>query len=126
MIIDTGANVTIIRADMAYKLGEKLIWTPPCITLLTDKINVHGKVNLNIAFGDAMYHHMAYVADINDQFILGLDFLKEYNFKLDFKNKELHSCSEDTAVFKTKNSDIKPVHQITARVKLHYQPELRQ
>ncbi|GFT68534.1 retrovirus-related Pol polyprotein from transposon 412 [Nephila pilipes] len=62
-----------------------------------------------------MYHHMAYVVDINDQFILGLDFLKENNFKLDFKNNELHSCSEDTAVFKTKNSDIKPVHHITAK-----------
>ncbi|GFS39099.1 retrovirus-related Pol polyprotein from transposon 412 [Nephila pilipes] len=62
-----------------------------------------------------MYHHIAYVADINDQFILGLDFLKENNFKMDFKNNELHSCSEDISVFKTKNSDIKPVHHITTK-----------
>ncbi|GFS51523.1 retrovirus-related Pol polyprotein from transposon 412 [Nephila pilipes] len=94
MIIDTGAKVTIIRTDLAYKLG---------------------KVYLNIAFGHAKYHHMAYVANINDQFILGLDFLKENNFKLDFKNSEPHSCSEDIEVFKTENSDIKPVHHITAK-----------
>ncbi|GFU33818.1 retrovirus-related Pol polyprotein from transposon 412 [Nephila pilipes] len=35
MIIDTGANVTIIRTNLAHKLGENLIWTPPCITLQT-------------------------------------------------------------------------------------------
>ncbi|GFW41023.1 retrovirus-related Pol polyprotein from transposon 17.6 [Trichonephila clavipes] len=29
MIIDTGANVSIIRNDLAQKLKEKLIWTPP-------------------------------------------------------------------------------------------------
>ncbi|GFU38925.1 gag-Pol polyprotein [Nephila pilipes] len=93
MIIDTEANVTIIRTDLAHKLGEKLFWTPPCITHQTvtgDRINVYGKVYLNIAFGDAIYHHMAYVADINDQFILGLDFLNENNFNLDFRNNE--SC----------------------------------
>lgn len=31
MIIDTRANVTIIRTDMAQEIGEKLIWTAPCV-----------------------------------------------------------------------------------------------
>ena len=109
MVIDTGANVTIIRSDLPHKLGEKLIWTPPCVTLKTvtgDKNNIHGKVHLNIAFGDAIYHHVAYVADISGQFILGLDFLTENNFKLNFKNNELHSSSEDIAAFKKKCEDI--------------------
>ena len=74
-----------------------------------DKINVHGKVNLNITFGDAIYQHVASVADISDPFILGLNFLQENNFKLDFKNNKLHSCSRDITVFKTKCEDIKPV-----------------
>ena len=114
MIIDTGANVTIIRSDLAHKLGGKLIWTPPCVTLQTvtgDKINVHGKVHLGIAFGDAIYHHMACIADISDQFILGLDFLRENNFKLEFKKKQLHSSSEYIVGFKTKFEDINPVHR---------------
>ncbi|GFS37746.1 gag-Pol polyprotein [Nephila pilipes] len=92
-VIDTGANVTIIRTDLAHNLGEKLIWTPPCITLQTvtgDRINFHGKVYRNIAFGDAWYHHAAWVADINNQFIIGLNFLKESNFKFGYKNNE--SC----------------------------------
>ena len=79
--------------NLAHRLGEKLIWTPPCVTLQTltgDKINVRGKVHLNIAFGNATYHHVAYVAEIRDPCILGLDFLRENNFVLDFKNNELH------------------------------------
>ena len=64
MIIDTGANKTIVRTDLAQKLGEKLIWTSSCIILQTvtsDKINVYRKVYLNITFGDAIYHHVAYL-----------------------------------------------------------------
>ncbi|GFW01224.1 retrovirus-related Pol polyprotein from transposon 17.6 [Trichonephila clavipes] len=36
MIIDTGANVSIIRNDLAQKLKEKLIWTPPRVVLQTE------------------------------------------------------------------------------------------
>ena len=118
MIIDTGANVTIIRSDLAHQLGEKLMWTPSSVTLQTvtgDKINVHGKIHINIAFGDATYHHVAYVADISDPFILGLNFLRERNFKLDFKNNELYSSSADIVIFETNYEDIKPVHQVTAK-----------
>ena len=117
MIVDTGANEIIIRTDLAHRLGEKLIWTPPCVTLQTligDKINVRGIVNLNIAFGNCTYHHVAYVAEIIDPYILGLDFLRENNYVSDFKNNELHSI-EDVAVLKTKCEDIKPVHQVTTK-----------
>ena len=58
---------------------------------------------------------MACIADISDKLILELDFLKENNFKLDFKNNKLHSNSEDIAIFKTKCENIKPVHQVTAK-----------
>ncbi|GFT98288.1 retrovirus-related Pol polyprotein from transposon 17.6 [Trichonephila clavipes] len=47
MIIDTGANVSIIRNDLAQKLKEKLIWTPPRVVLQTvtgEKIDIHGKL----------------------------------------------------------------------------------
>lgn len=118
MIIDTGANVTIIRKDLAQQLDEKLIWTPPSVTLQTvsgDKINIHGKLNINITFGSVTYHHTAYVADITDTCILGLDFLRKYNFSLDFKNNELHSISEDIALFGIKDSEAKSVHQIIAQ-----------
>ena len=117
MIIDTGDNVTIIRKDLAQQFEEKLIWTPPCVTLQTvsgEKIDIHGKLNVNVTFGSVAYHHTAYVADIVDTCILGLDFLKKYNFSLDFKNNVLHSSSEDIALFGISNSETKFVHQIIA------------
>ncbi|GFS67231.1 retrovirus-related Pol polyprotein from transposon 412 [Trichonephila clavipes] len=79
MIIDTGANVSIIRNDLAQKLKEKLLWTPPRVVLQTvtgEKIDIHGKLKVKIRFGDTTYQHAVYVADIADPFILGLDFLK--------------------------------------------------
>ncbi|GFV05951.1 retrovirus-related Pol polyprotein from transposon 412 [Trichonephila clavipes] len=94
MIIDTGANVSIIRNDLAQKLKEKLIWTPPRVVLQTvtgEKIDIHGKLKVKIQFGDTTYQHAVYVANIADPFILGLDFLKEHGFTLDFNKNELRS-----------------------------------
>ncbi|GFU85610.1 hypothetical protein TNCV_1719011 [Trichonephila clavipes] len=102
MIIDTGANVSIIRNDLAQKLKEKLIWTPPRVVLQTvtgEKIDIHGKLKVKIKFGDTTYQHAVYVADIADPFILGLDFLKEHGFTLDFNKNELRSIHEVT-IFK--------------------------
>ncbi|GFV77070.1 retrovirus-related Pol polyprotein from transposon 412 [Trichonephila clavipes] len=103
MIIDTGANVSIIRNDLAQKLKEKLIWTPPRVVLQTvtgEKIDIHGKLKVKIRFGDTTYQHAVYVADIADPFILGLDFLKEHGFTLDFNKNELRSIHEEVTIFK--------------------------
>ncbi|GFV09001.1 retrovirus-related Pol polyprotein from transposon 297 [Trichonephila clavipes] len=59
--------------DLAQKLKEKLIWTPPRVGA-TD--------------------HIA------DPFILGLDFLKEHGFTLDFNKNELRSIHEEVTIFK--------------------------
>ncbi|GFX94596.1 hypothetical protein TNCV_3088251 [Trichonephila clavipes] len=52
MIIDTGANVSIIRNDLAQKLKVKLLWTPPRVVLQTvtgEKIDIHGKLKVKIS-----------------------------------------------------------------------------
>ncbi|GFT28012.1 retrovirus-related Pol polyprotein from transposon 412 [Nephila pilipes] len=103
MIVDTGANVTIMREDIAQQLNEKIIWTPPCVTLQTvtgDKIPIIGKMNIKITFGNNAYSHTVYVAKIKDNFILGLDFLEKYSFILDFKDSSLHSTTEDVTLFR--------------------------
>ncbi|GFX75969.1 retrovirus-related Pol polyprotein from transposon 412 [Trichonephila clavipes] len=104
MIIDTGANVSIIRNDLAQKLKEKLIWTARVVlqTVTGEKIDIHGKLKVKIQFGDTTYQHAVYVADIADPFILGLDFLKEHGFTLDFNN-ELRSIHEEVTIFKIKH-----------------------
>ncbi|KFM65895.1 hypothetical protein X975_18868, partial [Stegodyphus mimosarum] len=70
-----------------------------------------GKLNVNITLGSAAYHHTAYVADIRDPCILGLDFLRKYNFSLDFKNNKLLSASEDMTIdhqkgYSAENADV--------------------
>ncbi|GFS57918.1 retrovirus-related Pol polyprotein from transposon 412 [Trichonephila clavipes] len=69
-----------------------------------EKIDIHGKLKVKIKFGDATYQHAVYVADIADPFILGLDFLKEHGFTLDFNKNELRSIHEEVTIFKIEHS----------------------
>lgn len=86
MLLSLGHNVL-------RQLGEKLIWrlTLELQTVIGNKIRVHRNVRLNITFGNTTYHH---------------------DFKLNFKNNELHSMPEDLVFFKTKNPEIKSVHKV--------------
>ena len=82
---------TNLDAGLHYQTALK----PSSVQTMTgDKININGKCFLNITFADVIYHHVAYIADKSDPFILRLNFLRENNFKLDFKNNKLHSNSE--------------------------------
>ncbi|GFX88073.1 retrovirus-related Pol polyprotein from transposon 412 [Trichonephila clavipes] len=124
MIIDTGANVSIIRNDLAQKLKEKLIWTPPRVVLQTvtgKKIDIHGKLKVKIQFGDTTYQHAVYVADIADPFILGLDFLKEHGFTLDFNKNELRSIHEEVTIFKIEHRT-ESIRQVTANENITIPP----
>ncbi|GFX61089.1 retrovirus-related Pol polyprotein from transposon 412 [Trichonephila clavipes] len=97
MVVDTGANVSIIRKDLAQNSKLSIIWMMPFVSLQTvtgDKIQVHGKANVTLRFGNIDYHHMAHIADITDPCI-GLDFLKNNNFKLNFENSNMHSKFEE-------------------------------
>lgn len=67
-----------------------------------DKIQIHRKARFHISFENATRHNVAYVANISDLLIHGLDFLKENNFKLNFKNNELHSRLDDEAKQKSR------------------------
>ncbi|GFX49141.1 retrovirus-related Pol polyprotein from transposon 412 [Trichonephila clavipes] len=102
MVVDTGANECIIRKDLAQNSQVSIIWTPPCVSLQTvtgNKIHVHGKANITLRFGNIDYHHTAYIADITDPCILGLDFLKNNNFKLDFENSNMDLKFLRTSLF---------------------------
>ncbi|GFY27862.1 retrovirus-related Pol polyprotein from transposon 412 [Trichonephila clavipes] len=106
------------------KLKEKLIWTPPRVVLQTvtgEKIDIHGKLKVKIRFGDTTYQHAVYVADIADPFILGLDFLKEHGFTLDFNKNELRSIHEEVTIFKIKHRT-ESIRQVTANENITIPP----
>ncbi|GFT70229.1 transposon Ty3-I Gag-Pol polyprotein [Nephila pilipes] len=78
MLVDTGANVTLLRTDIAQKLNQQFIYTAPNIFLKTatgEKANIHGMLDASIECGSRRFQHKVYVADITDPCILGLFFL---------------------------------------------------
>ncbi|GFU22608.1 retrovirus-related Pol polyprotein from transposon 412 [Trichonephila clavipes] len=124
MVVDTGANVSIIRKGLAQNSKLSIIWMPPCVSLQTvtgDKIQVHGKANVTLRFGNIDYHHTPYIADITHPCILGLDFLKSNNFKLDFENSNMHSKFEDITLFGLQ-TQFKYNQKIIAKAKISLSP----
>ncbi|GBN37192.1 hypothetical protein AVEN_12130-1 [Araneus ventricosus] len=91
MLVDTGANVTLLRTDLAQKLKEQLIYTAPNISLKTatgERTEIRGKLDASIECGSRKFHHRIYVADNTDPSILGLDFLQKFNFTVDQEEKK--------------------------------------
>lgn len=113
MIFVTGANFAIIMAEVALNFWKIVICPPTWLTLQTVtglKIQVQRKVRLNMTFGNTTYYHVVHLDKIRDPSGVGQVFLKENNL-LDFKNNELHLRAEGGDLFKTKNPEIKYVHQ---------------
>ncbi|GFU90866.1 retrovirus-related Pol polyprotein from transposon 412 [Trichonephila clavipes] len=86
-----------------------------------EKIDIHGKLKVKIKFGDTTYQHAVYVADIADPFILGLDFLKEHGFTLDFNKNELRSIHEEVTIFKIEHRS-ESIRQVTANENITIPP----
>ncbi|GFS87514.1 retrovirus-related Pol polyprotein from transposon 412 [Trichonephila clavipes] len=59
--------------------------------------------------------------DIADPFILGLDFLKEHGFTLDFNKNELRSIHEEVTIFKIEHRS-EPIRQVTANENITIPP----
>ncbi|GBM14276.1 Retrovirus-related Pol polyprotein from transposon 297 [Araneus ventricosus] len=102
MLVDTGANVTLLRTDLAQKLKKQLIYTGPNISLKTatgEKTEIRGKLDASIVCGSRKFHHRIYVADVTDPCILGLDFLKKFNFTVDLEKNEMRTGGEEIPLF---------------------------
>ncbi|GBM94248.1 hypothetical protein AVEN_82402-1 [Araneus ventricosus] len=102
MLVDTGANITLLRTDLAQKLKEQLINTAPNISLKTatgEKTEIRGKLDASIECGSRKFHHRIYVADITDPCILGLDFLQKFNVTVDLEKNEIRTGGEEIPLF---------------------------
>ncbi|GBL81193.1 Retrovirus-related Pol polyprotein from transposon 412 [Araneus ventricosus] len=102
MLVDTGANVTLVRTDLAQKMKENFIYTAPNISLKTatgEKAEIRGKLDAAIECGCRKFQHKIYVADITDPCILGLDFLQKFNFTVDLEKNEIRTGGEEIPLF---------------------------
>ncbi|GFT55463.1 transposon Ty3-I Gag-Pol polyprotein [Nephila pilipes] len=102
MLVDTGANVTLLRTNIAQKLNQQFIYMAPNIFLKTatgEEANVQGKLDASIECGARQFQHKVYIADFNDSCILGLDFLREFNFMVDLERNEIQTGGEEIPSF---------------------------
>ncbi|GBN64519.1 hypothetical protein AVEN_146716-1 [Araneus ventricosus] len=94
LLVDTGTNITLLRADLGRKLKEQLIYTSPNMTLTTatgEKAKIQGKLDASIECGYRKFQHRVYVADITDSCILGLDFLQKFKFTVDLEKNKIRT-----------------------------------
>ncbi|GBM87336.1 hypothetical protein AVEN_133987-1 [Araneus ventricosus] len=101
-LVDTGTNITLLRADLAHKVKERLIYTAPNLTLKTatgEKAKIQGKLDASIECGSRKFKHRVYIADITDSCILGLDFLQKFKFTVDLEKNEIRTASEKISLF---------------------------
>ena len=83
-LVDTGANVTLLKTDifnlLEDKNGPKLYSVTSQMTLANgDATTLEGMAHLEITLGQTTVNHLVWIADIEADGIIGYDFLKKYN-----------------------------------------------
>ncbi|UYV69258.1 K02A2.6-like [Cordylochernes scorpioides] len=99
MVIDTEANVTLVRADVFQNLYPKpadVRMKPISLQTATgERAKVHHYVLLSIQIGSKIFQHKGYVADIMDECIIGLDVLRQFGLSIDIGRNLLRTSDED-------------------------------
>ncbi|XP_055836639.1 uncharacterized protein LOC129905224 [Episyrphus balteatus] len=88
-IIDTGATASIVRRDLV-----KMTWlhntnSYRLKTATGEAARVYGEVRLTIRRAELEFSHVFLVADICDECIIGIDFMKDHGIILDIGNQVL-------------------------------------
>ncbi|GBM06797.1 Retrovirus-related Pol polyprotein from transposon 297 [Araneus ventricosus] len=93
-----------LSVDELFRSGAvfTVIYTGPNISLKTatgEKTEIRGKLDASIECGSRKFPHRIYVADVTDPCILGLDFLKKFNFTVDLEKNEIRTGGEEIPLF---------------------------
>ena len=96
-IIDTAAQVTIVSTAVASRMQPKLK-SVARFTLkgpnIGSDISAQYCENLHIHMGNNTYFSDCFVADIRDDFILGLDFMTKYDLDISLTKRSITIGSE--------------------------------
>ena len=91
MTIDAGSSRSILRHQMLQHIGldpSSIHPTPNCLRSVTgERKPMSGRITLKIGVAGYELLHNFWVADINEDCILGLDFLIHHGCHLDIKDK---------------------------------------
>ena len=116
MVVDTGANVTVVRPDVLSKSTlSRLQGTMSLLKTTTgDTANVAGKLWLRIKIGGTEVSHETLVADISDKFTLGLDFLMAHDCTVDSGAGSLRIGAEEDPLHKPSARQLARCYRLTA------------
>ena len=116
MVVDTGANVTVVRPDVLSKMTlSRLQGTTSVLKTATgETANVLGKLWLGIKIGGTEVSHETLVAEISDKFILGLDFLMAHGCTVDAGGGRLRIGVEEVPLHKPSARQLARCYRLTA------------
>jgi hypothetical protein len=94
LLVDTGSSVTLLRYDTAKRLNLTI---DPCTLTFGcaagTKLNLKGSTEMEFSIEGKKLTHTCVVIDVDKvsfRGLLGLDFLKKYDGKCDFKTDTIH------------------------------------
>ena len=94
-IIDTGATKSIVRRDILTNQNIVPMPNTRVTTATGQTARLYGEVQLNVCIGQFQLKENILVADIVDDFILGLDIMEKHGFVLDLGQKTLRIDNEE-------------------------------
>ncbi|UYV82421.1 hypothetical protein LAZ67_21002026 [Cordylochernes scorpioides] len=117
MVIDSGANVTLFRVDLAQRMGSisKRIPVLNGLVLQTatgEQEKVYGTVVLKFQIGNNLFSHLGYLADIKDDCLIGLDVLRKFGFSIDFQEDVFKVAGEEIPLVGSRSSATNKVQKL--------------
>ena len=102
MIIDTDSNITVVRPDVLKRVSKNEVLdvhaVESCLKTVTGEttaVRSHGRVNIQVGNFKIMHDVAGDVAQIENECILGLDFLIPNNYVVNVAKTCLHIGREE-------------------------------
>ena len=112
--VDTGSDISLVRPDVLSCELETPV-TPFCLRMVMGTAApLQSKVDLKLQLGNLTTHHTFYFADIADECILGLDYLKLAGAVLDLRKSLKTIYGERIPLVGAKKDDEPVCHRVVA------------
>jgi predicted aspartyl protease len=97
--IDTGASATVARPDIVAGLPERELSRPYVLqTASGETMPVVKEARVELTIGRRTLRSWVFVADITDDFILGLDIVRAYDASVDIERRVLQLGRDEVPV----------------------------